>query len=269
MRRRTQLQLCLLLIALDVSGKVIETFIETFIGPNSWFLLETFRFGWIVLGSYPLIAGLLFLHVFGAGVTAVGLGRDHRSFGCILVGVKWGFGALWVLMVLGLLFPETVMKPLNAYRNDLGNQDDLIHNGIGSAISGTLKLIFVMSVASLSEEILYRGLLYKTLRVRMGPVLATVTSALCFLAPHGVASPWIFLMGCVNATLLEKYGSLVPGVIIHALWNIGLGVAGSLLFLLEVNAQNFFGIGFLVTFLISLSAWAALRIQHHEARIVL
>jgi len=256
-------QICLFLIALNVSVVVIDAFIT----PNSWFLRELF--GQFVLELYPLSAVLLFLYMFSSGLTQVGLAFDHRLSDSILIGMKWGFGALCVLMVLGLLLPDDMLRHFKGYRHVLGNQVDLIRNSTSGAISEVLKVLIGMSLVSLTEEIAYRGLLYRTLRVRMRPLLATVISAGCFLAPHGVASLPIFLMGCGNAVLFEKYGSLVPGIVIHATWNIGFTVIAWFLVASEINARTFFEIGFLGTFVASLGAWAASRIRAHEARVAL
>lgn len=256
-------QICLFLIALQASDEVIGVFIS----PSSWFLREIL--GQLVLGLYPLIAVLLFLYMFSSGPTAVGLVLDHRSSGFILIGMKWGFGALCVWMVLGWLLPDDMMKLFKAYKHVLANQNAVIHTSISSAIFELSKVVLGMIVVSVTEEIAYRGLLYRTLRVRMGPLLATVISAACFLAPHGVASVQVFVMGCGNALLYEKYGSLVPAVVIHAIWNIGWTVTAWSLVVLEVSARTFFEIGFLVTFLASLGAWAASRIRAHERLVAL
>jgi membrane protease YdiL (CAAX protease family) len=259
----TMWQLCLFLISLDVIAAVIAIFV----GPNSWFSREIL--GWVLLGSYQLIAVLLFLYLFSFRLPAVGLALDHRLFDFILIGMKWGFGALCVVMAMGLVLPESIMRNFNAYRYVLGNQIDLIRASTSTAISEVLKVLIGMSVVSLTEEIAYRGLLYRTLRARMRPLLATVTSAGCFLAAHGVVSVPIFLMGCGNALLFEKYGSLVPAVVIHVIWNIGLRVTVWSLVVLEVSARTFFEIGFLVTFLASLGAWATSRLRNHEKLVAL
>lgn len=253
-------QLCCFLVVLDVAGALVTGFVQ----PYALILRETFGFGTVLLESYQLIAILFFLHIFHSGLPAVGLGLGHLSLEKVLIGVKWGFGALCVVMFLGMLSPQTMMKSFKLYAYALGKQAELAQVGINELLPELLKVILGMGLVSLTEEIAYRGLLYTTLRVRMGPPLATITSSLCFLAPHGMLNVPIFLMGCGNALLLEKYGSLVPGIMIHAIWNIGMRVAGWCLIVLQINAKIFFEMGFLVTLLGAISAWASLRLRHNQ-----
>jgi len=219
----------------------------------------------VLVVSYDLIAVLLFLYLFNAGLGSLGLAIDQFSTKHILVGVKWGCAALCVMLVLFWLLPEDAMKPFRVFKREFAQQQALATGGILYAITQLLKLTVGMGIVSLSEEMTYRGLLYKTLRVRMRPWLATVVSAWCYVVPHGVASPNIFLMGCGNAVLLEKYGSLLPAVMVHFLWNIGLEITAWFLIVEQVTARTVFEVGFLITFLGWLSAWAALRIRQHQA----
>jgi membrane protease YdiL (CAAX protease family) len=249
--------LCLFLIGLEIVSAIVAAFVD----PNSWFLRKTFGLGEVLLGFYPLVATLIFLYVIGSPITARGIGPVHLSSKNVLVGVKWGSAALCVVMVLGVMAGDDATRPFKKYGNNPAFQ---LHETISGALTVLFKLIFWMGIASLSEEITYRGLLYRTLRVRMPPSLSTVVSAWCFVAPHGVANVPIFLLGCGNAMLVEKYGSLIPPVIIHAMWNIGIQIIVWFLIDLNVDARKVFGIGFVVTLLMLLSAWAALRIRQHE-----
>ncbi len=253
-------QLCGFLVVLDIVGALVTGFVR----PYASILRETFGFGTVLLASYQLIAVLVFLRTFHSGLPTVGLSLGHLSLEKVLIGVKWGFGALCVVMFFGMLSPQTMLKSFSLYAYALGKQAQLAQISINELLPELLKVIYGMGLVSVTEEIAYRGLLYTTLRVRMGLPLATITSSLCFLAPHGVLNVPIFLMGCGNAFLLEKYGSLVPGIMIHAIWNIGMRVAGWCLIALQINAKLFFEMGFLVTFLGGISAWAALRLRHNQ-----
>jgi len=76
--------------------------------------------------------------------------------------------------------------------------------------------------APLFEEIGCRGLLYMTLRTRVGPWSAAFASAILFAIPHGYSIPGFVSVawtGFVFALAVEQCGSLVPGMICHASWN--------------------------------------------------
>lgn len=162
-------------------------------------------------------------------------------------------------MFLGLLDPEVVRLSFDKYRDSPENQTRLSNSGMTMEF---FKMVIGLMVVSLVEEMIYRGMFYRTLRERMTPWLATIFSASCFTLPHGVVSLPLFIMACGNAILVEKYGSLGPAVLVHAIWNVGLLTTGWFLITLQVDARTVFGIGFLVTFLIWCWAWATLRISN-------
>jgi membrane protease YdiL (CAAX protease family) len=87
-------------------------------------------------------------------------------------------------------------------------------------------------VAPIVEEIIFRGLLFQYLRgafgtSRRGLVGAVALSALLFGLLHVVVPP-IFVMGVVLAMLTNRFNSIVPGIVLHAVYN-GLLVGSVLL----------------------------------------
>lgn len=254
-------QLCLFLVAMNVIGALVGFVIQPYLSV----LRESFGLARFLLEWYELFAVVLFLCIFRSGPSTVGLGREHLSIENTLIGMKWGFAQLCVLMVLGMLAPKVLAKGFN---NDmtalgLGTHPGIDQMGISGALTELMKVIYGTVLVSLNEEIEYRGLLYKALRVRMSCFLAAFVSAVCFLAPHGVLSPSVFAMGFGTAVLVEKYGSLIPAILIHAMWNIGMRVAKWCIVVFQVEAVVLFKIGFLITLLGAAGAWAALRVRAH------
>ena len=88
-----------------------------------------------------------------------------------------------------------------------------------------LEEVFWFANASI-EEIEYRGLLYGALRKSMAPLPAQLLSAAAFMAAHGWVNPYAFAVGWVTASLREKYQSLIPGIVFHVVWNVGLEIEG-------------------------------------------
>lgn len=254
-------QLCAFLVAMHVIGAIVGFVIRPYVSA----LRESFGFARFLLEWYELFAIVLFVYIFRTGPSTVGLGREHLSIDNALIGMKWGFALLCVLMLLGMLAPKALAKVFNDQMAalGLGAHSDLDQMGISGVLTVALKVTYGMAVVSLTEEIEYRGLLYKALRVRMSPSVAALVSSICYLAPHGVLSPPVFVMGLGGAILLEKYGSLVPAILLHAMWNIGMRVAKWCLVVFQVDASVLFKMGFLITFLGTVGAWAALRIRVH------
>ena len=86
--------------------------------------------------------------------------------------------------------------------------------------------------APVVEEILFRGLLYATLRTRIGVAESALLSAIIFTLPHGYAiagSASVLVSGLLWAVAYERTRSLLPGLFAHAvnnllstLWTVGL-----------------------------------------------
>jgi membrane protease YdiL (CAAX protease family) len=71
------------------------------------------------------------------------------------------------------------------------------------------------------EEIVFRGVLFQTIKRYTGSVPAIVASAIVFALLHGT---WfviinIFFLGLLFGYLFDKTGSIVPGIVLHFLFN--------------------------------------------------
>jgi CAAX protease family protein len=78
-------------------------------------------------------------------------------------------------------------------------------------------------VAPVVEELLFRGVLYGTLRIRLGPLPATLASAALFALAHGyglVGFASVFVSGVLWALAYERTRSLLPGMLAHAANNV-------------------------------------------------
>ena len=77
--------------------------------------------------------------------------------------------------------------------------------------------------APVLEEILFRGVLYGTLRLRLGPAPATLASAALFALAHGygvVGFASVLASGILWAVAYERTRSLWPGMLAHAASNV-------------------------------------------------
>lgn len=77
-------------------------------------------------------------------------------------------------------------------------------------------------VSPIYEEIFYRGFIYRWLRTRIPMKWAIVISALIFTLAHFPtmnAMPVNFISGVVFAWTYERTGSVVPGMIVHGVFN--------------------------------------------------
>ena len=77
-------------------------------------------------------------------------------------------------------------------------------------------------LAPVCEEILFRGFLFGALRSRLGSLFAAVVSSAVFAVLHGYSVAGlgaVFLYGLVFVWLYQRSGSLLPGMVAHAVFN--------------------------------------------------
>jgi uncharacterized protein len=85
-----------------------------------------------------------------------------------------------------------------------------------------LAVVTVTLIAPAAEETFFRGFLYGWLRGRLPPWSAVAASGLVFAVAHlqPVVLIPLLLLGCTLAVVYERSGSLLPGIVIHGLFNL-------------------------------------------------
>jgi len=103
--------------------------------------------------------------------------------------------------------------------------EDLAWGSTGLVVASLLGTVVF---APILEEVVFRGLLYGTLRRRLGWPAAAVLSAAVFAAAHGYGLAGfgsVFASGIMWAIAYEKTKSLLPGMVAHAANNISAASA--------------------------------------------
>jgi membrane protease YdiL (CAAX protease family) len=153
-----------------------------------WTLAGTFGFR-LPQGGVPVVAQATLAL---AGVSTVG------DVLLELVGSGLGFAAHWTD----------------------GFQERLLWGSHGDVAVDTLDSCLIAPVL---EELLFRGVLYGTLRLRLGPWPATAVSAGVFALAHGygvIGFASVAMSGVLWAVAYERTRSLWPGILAHALNNV-------------------------------------------------
>ncbi|HYY05136.1 MAG TPA: CPBP family intramembrane glutamic endopeptidase, partial [Candidatus Limnocylindria bacterium] len=84
-------------------------------------------------------------------------------------------------------------------------------------------LVDTVVLAPVFEELVFRGLLFGTLRRRLGPAAAALVSAAVFALAHGygvIGFAAVFWSGLLWAWAYERTGSLAPSIAAHAVDNL-------------------------------------------------
>jgi membrane protease YdiL (CAAX protease family) len=91
-----------------------------------------------------------------------------------------------------------------------------------SVVDGTLVALAAVIVAPIAEEMLFRGLVQRTLEKYRDPAMALVLTSVLFALVH--FNPWtsiqITLLGLVLGYITWKSGSILPAIILHGLNNL-------------------------------------------------
>jgi membrane protease YdiL (CAAX protease family) len=153
-----------------------------------------------------------------------------------LRGLKWGAIAFAIYFGFQILYVALVHPDQK--------QTTLQDLGVGKGPAVTLLIgILVVAVAPAVEEFFFRGFFYGALRTRFPFIAAALIDGVVFGAVHaptGIeAVPPLIALGFAFCVAFEATGSILPGIVLHALnnmiafgsdkdgsWAVGAAMAG-------------------------------------------
>ncbi len=186
-------------------------------------------------GSAVAVGGLNFLFdllIYAAALVVVfylAVWRPHGSWAALGLR-RTTVGPILLMPPLALaiqfgggLVSQVVATALHAGHNP---QTCAVRLGFGNLV--VLAVVAVGVVAPIAEELIFRGFIYGGLRQRMPWAAAALLSALVFTAFHApsvqgyvlVLAPTLLLAGFVLAAVYERTRSLLPGMVLHASFNL-------------------------------------------------
>lgn len=186
----------------------------------------------IVLQSALTVLLVFVLIVWRRGLPWAALGFRRAERRWYRLAIAGGLACVPLVALSRLLFEPLLEESF------VNPQLDVLGAGGFSLANLLILLVLVGVLAPVTEELLFRGLLYPLLRRWMPFFFAGLLSALCFAALHWIPPlvPAFTLMGLVLAAAREWSGSLWPPIIIHGLFNslnlitffaaLGMGQAG-------------------------------------------
>lgn len=84
-------------------------------------------------------------------------------------------------------------------------------------------LLITVLLAPVIEEVLFRGVLFTSLRQKKGLVFAIVVGGIIFSLAH-IGNPIQALgalpLGIYLCFMYHRLGSIIPGILLHASWNL-------------------------------------------------
>lgn len=169
--------------------------------------------GALIYGGIALMTWLLVLKRRSVPVATTGL--EKTGAGPIL---------LMIPLTIAVLFTNFVVSAITASMfGSIPTAEDQL--ALGPSTLTVVDLICLLVVgavlAPVVEEFVFRGLLYRAIRSRSGVVAASMITAIAFSLVHftplliGV----LFVFGLILAAVVERYKSLYPAIVLHALNN--------------------------------------------------
>jgi membrane protease YdiL (CAAX protease family) len=157
------------------------------------------------------------------------------GFGLYLPRARWGPAARVALALVGLGFAGDWAAGALAERLGAPGHwsewfdEALAWGGLDEVLLGLLDLVVLAPVL---EEVAFRGVLFGSLRLRLGLVPSALASAAVFALAHGYGVGGFLAVlwsGLLWAWAYERTGSLLPGMAAHALNNLSAGLSALLL----------------------------------------
>jgi len=151
-------------------------------------------------------------------IVIASMGRIPWREGLLRLGLRRFDRSAWVYMAASI---GVYLVFVTAYVALVGEPDqEDIAEAFGSV---PWQILLVAIAAPISEELFFRGMLFGGLRRRMPRIVAALVSAVIFGALHAFsgisAVPPLIAFGFILALLYERTGSIVPGILLHALNN--------------------------------------------------
>jgi membrane protease YdiL (CAAX protease family) len=167
-----------------------------------------------VIAQVGLVIGLLGVPL------AVAHSRGARTLGECLrrLGVryfhpsalKWMAASVGAYLAFAIVYSALILEP---------EQEDIAES-FGPL---PIQVLLIVFAAAIAEEICFRGMLFAGLRERLPKFAAALIAGTVFGLLHAFtglsAVPPLIAFGFVLCLLYEKTGSVVPGMILHALNN--------------------------------------------------
>jgi membrane protease YdiL (CAAX protease family) len=184
----------------------------------------------LVIASVFTVLALLLIYLFKVrrfSPACFGLTTDAAALNS-LRGIAYSIGAAIAGVILTLLLIYYAQKVLVVLGWSQGDITDWFKRTTSSEIENTKLLdshvgyILAVAMAPVFEELLFRGVLFKSLRRTVPFWAAACISSALFTALHFyiVGALMIFILGFVSAYALERHKSIVPCIVMHIIWNL-------------------------------------------------
>lgn len=132
-----------------------------------------------------------------------------------MLSVLLGIGATQIVVFLFQILPENMQNEYNTVLE--------LPTGYHAEVSFYVLFVFTyILLGPVTEEAVFRGLVYGTMRKSWGVLMSVSFTSILFAGIHGniFQTFYAFLMGIVLCMVQEKYSSIIYSVICHIAFNL-------------------------------------------------
>ncbi len=193
----------------------------------SFFTLGLIKKYFVNISEYPFLHVLIsqIFYIFGM-LLFVRLTSSKVEFSESYVSkfkaILWG--AYYTLSIAAMFLLALAWKYLITYISGAEPEQQETVGIIGSAsgvVNISLAVFSVVFLAPITEEMFFRGLLYRIFKAYINPVIAAILTAILFSMSHAnlLASLPLFVFSIVFCLAYERSGSIVTPIILHSTFN--------------------------------------------------
>jgi uncharacterized protein len=166
-------------------------------------------------------------------VVVIALAAARRADWRVYLGLvwpRWSFiGLAFVVVAVEATLNVGLFSLLPIVDDSTPGIGDEYRAALGNPVTLALFWLSLTVIAPVSEEIAFRGFILRGwMSTRLGVIGAIVLSSLLFAAIHGPDQIAVFISlfvgGMLLATMRWLSGSIVPTILMHATWNLGVGI---------------------------------------------
>lgn len=205
-------------VVFGLYGETIGDLVRSLGIPDT--MLTYFSIGFIIQFISTVILVLFFTVLINkASIGDLGVKKARSRTDYIKYGLAGGMVLMLVILLLGI--------PINYLRPDIKPQlyEEMLRSVAGFS---QFAVIFIMGtiLAPLSEELLYRGMMYPIFRKYLGPGWGAIAAGLVFGLAHWDLWRLIPLSvgGAILCRIYEKTGSILVSALAHGVWNAIMSV---------------------------------------------
>lgn len=137
-------------------------------------------------------------------------------------------GKTYLYLLIGFIIiavSQYLMLHVFSFESAAEQKEQLGSLGLQNSIQSIIYVLSVAIITPVKEEILFRGILYRFLEKRYNFLVSIMISSFVFGILHGGLLITATIMGMVFAMLYKKTQSIIPGIILHVVWNLLVSIS--------------------------------------------